>query len=215
MNTPEPLIPSTFLFHFSIPLLEKSRLFKGNLGAEYELPPLPGLSGTPQFCSVRGAWSRQGIRFEFHVTGRGAPIPDYHESAEDAEGVWLWIDTRATHNVHRATRFCHQFRILIHGIGEGTVGPDIQRPPIYRSREQSSAADPECYSANIRRTAGRYIVDVHLPAECMVGFDVSEHRQLGFFYSVRDSELGWNYWTDARQLPFTDDPSIWSTLEME
>ncbi len=211
----ESLIPSTFLFHFSAPMLEKPKLFQGKLAPRHELPMLSALdSGGESFTRVRAAWSRQGLRFEFHVTGRGAPLPDYHESVADFEGVWLWLDTRATHNVHRATRFCHLFNAFIHGREEGESGPIMVRSPIHRAREQPLAEAPAAFTASLRIGRGQYVVDVHLPAKSLVGFDPSEHTQLGFFYAVRDSELGWNYWTSARQLPFAEDPSVWSTLEM-
>jgi hypothetical protein len=215
MSTAENLIPGTFLFHFAVPLLEKTRLFQGKLGPQFELPRLSALSGNESFSSVRVAWSRQGVRFEFHIAGRGAPLPDYHESVEDFEGIWLWLDTRATHNVHRATKFCHLFNIFIHGREEGEGGPVMVRAPIHRAREHSPAPEPEAFSAELRSTKGNYVVDVTLPAKSLVGFDSNEHRQLGFFYAARDSELGWDYWTDARQLPFAEDPSVWSTLDME
>lgn len=214
MNTVENLIPGTFLFHFAVPLVEKTRLFQGKLGPQFELPRLSALSGSNSFSSVRGAWSKQGVRFEFHIAGRGAPLPEYHESVEDFEGAWLWLDTRATHNVHRATKFCHLFNVFIHGRRQGEDGPIIVRSAIHRAREQPAASEPDAFSATLRSTKGNYVVDVQLPAECLVGFDSNEQRQLGFFYAIRDSELGWDYWTNARQLPFAEDPSVWSTLDM-
>ncbi len=214
MSTVENLIPETFLFHFAVSISEKQRLFQGKLSKEYELPRLSTLAGKDSFSSVRAAWSRQGVRFEFHIEGRGAPLPDYHESIEDYEGVWLWLDTRATHNVHRATRFCHLFNVLIHGRTEGEEGPLISRSSIHRAREQPAAQDPEAASAQLRSTKAGYVVDVRLPAKSLVGYDTDEYRQLGFFYTVRDSELDWDYWTAARQLPFSEDPSVWSTLDM-
>lgn len=88
------------------------------------------------------------------------------------------------------------------------------RSPIHRAREQPAAEAPDAFTASLRPGKARYVVDVHIPAKSLVGFDANEHRELGFFYAVRDSELGWNYWTSARQLPFAEDPSVWSTLEM-
>jgi hypothetical protein len=213
-DTAESLIPSTFLFHFLAPLREKPKLFQGKLGPRYELPALSALSSEESFTRVRAAWSRQGLRFQFHVTGRGAPLPDYHESVADFEGVWLWLDTRATHTVHRATKFCHLFNVFIHGREKGESGPIMVRSPIHRAREQPAAEAPDAFTASLRPGKARYVVDVHIPAKSLVGFDANEHRELGFFYAVRDSELGWNYWTSARQLPFAEDPSVWSTLEM-
>lgn len=214
MNTAESLIPETFLFHFQVPILEKPRLFQGKLSAKHELPRLSTLASNESFTTVRAAWSRQGVRFEFHIQGRGAPLPDYHESVGDFEGVSLMLDTRATHNVHRATRFCHNFRTLIHGRQEGEKGPIIMRAAIHRAREQTAAADPDACSVQLRSNKDTYVVDVHLPSQSLVGFDPEEHRQLGFFFAARDSELGWDYWAGSRQLPFTEDPSVWSTLDM-
>jgi hypothetical protein len=53
-----------------------------------------------------------------------------------------------------------------------------------------------------------------LPAQAITGYDSTEHKRLGFFYAVIDRELGWQTLALGPELPITEDPSLWGTLEL-
>ncbi len=52
------------------------------------------------------------------------------------------------------------------------------------------------------------------PAECLQGYDRDSNPLLGFYYAVKDAELGEQFLTVGREFPFDHDPSLWSTLEL-
>ena len=52
------------------------------------------------------------------------------------------------------------------------------------------------------------------PVSALTGYDPEEHRRLGFFYAVRDDELGEQLLTATPEFPFWEDPSLWSVLEL-
>jgi len=59
-----------------------------------------------------------------------------------------------------------------------------------------------------------YVLEALVPAEALTGFDPEEHSRLGFTYFVRDSELGEQTLGVGSELPFTEDPSLWCSLEL-
>ena len=72
------------------------------------LPDLAALDGRASWASVRVGWNAEGLGIAIHADGLGAnaKTPDRPEGFAT---VNLWIDTRDTRNVSRATRYCHRF----------------------------------------------------------------------------------------------------------
>ena len=46
------------------------------------------------------------------------------------------------------------------------------------------------------------------------GFDPEQNPRLGFFFVVRDMELGDHLLSGGPDFPYWEDPSLWSTLEL-
>ena len=111
------LLAPRFLFRFSLPVKRKSPVWgKTSLDESYRLADLAALdAGTasqePSFADVRMAWDTDGIAISLKVTGKGQPLWCRESRIEDSDGLVVWIDTRATHNIHRASKFCHSFAL--------------------------------------------------------------------------------------------------------
>lgn len=65
-----------------------------------------------------------------------------------------------------------------------------------------------------RATRSGYELEIWTPAECLQGYDRDSNPLLGFYYAVKDAELGEQFLTVGREFPFDHDPSLWSTLEL-
>ena len=61
---------------------------------------------------------------------------------------------------------------------------------------------------------GGYLAEVFLPAGALNGFDPDQNPRLGFFYAVRDLELGEQLSSVDAEFPYWEDPSLWSVLEL-
>ena len=59
-----------------------------------------------------------------------------------------------------------------------------------------------------------YRLEAFLPAAVLTGFDAAEHPRLGFYYALRDAELGEQFLSVNADFPYWDDPSLWSVLEL-
>src|SRR5262249_54443947 len=130
-ETTNTLLAPRFLFRFSVPVRCRDPVWKAGgveLDASYQLLNLAELDrGTGDrerhFADVRMAWNNEGLALNVHVDGRQQPVWCREGRLEDSDGLQVWIDTRATLNIHRASRYCHRFAFLPAGGGRGNAEP--------------------------------------------------------------------------------------------
>ena len=77
-------------------------------------------------------------------------------------------------------------------------------------RELEAAGPPERPATTV---SGVPIEPLYTP-ESLNGFDPEQNRRLGFYYAVRDSELGEQVLSVGSEFPYWEDPSLWSVLEL-
>jgi hypothetical protein len=215
---PQQLLPPSFLFRFAVPCRQAAKLWsaKGaDLGEEFLLSSFAELDDAPQRVAVRAAWSEQGVVFSVAVSGKKQAPWCRESKIEDSDGVYLWIDTRDTHNIHRASRFCHQFVILPSGGGHRQDEPVAELLAINRARENPKPIRPGMLGAVTHKLKDGYRLDVAIPAAALTGFDPAEHPRLGFHWAVIDREIGEHTFCCPSALPYREDPSTWGTLELQ
>lgn len=213
------VVPPGFLFRWSFAAVhlaelphQSGRLL--NLPAKCRLPSFSELDSKRDFADVRVAWNANGIGVSVDVRSRSR-TPSCHANAiRDSEGLNLWIDTRNTPGVHRATRFCHQFCLLPSGGGSRNRDPVAIQVPMARAREESNPIDVSLVSIQADVQHDGYWLDTWLPKEAFVGFDPSSSAKLGFHYIVRDLEHGVQTLAVGTEFPVEVDPSLWQTLEL-
>jgi hypothetical protein len=214
---PSQLLPPSFLFRFAVPCRHSKAFWtaKGfDLGDEYLLPSFAELDDAPQPVAVRFAWNEQGLLFSVTISGK-KQAPWCRESRiEESDGLYLWIDTRDTHNIHRASRFCHQFVFLPIGGGHRQDEPVAELLAINRARENPRPVRPGVLRALHCKLPSGYRLDGHVPAEALTGFEPAEHPRLGFHWAVIDREIGEHTFCCPIGLPYREDPVCWGTLEL-
>lgn len=216
------LLSPRFLFQFAVPIRRKSPLWtqtSAALDESYRLPNLAALdartsSQEPSFADVRMAWDVKGLAIHAFINGKHQPPWCRDSRPEDSDGMEIWIDTRATHNVHRATKFCHRFIFLPTGGGRGSAEPVAEQALINRARENAPPIRPRELQAKSKVTKTGYELSVLIPATALAGFDPANHRSIGFTYAIRDRELGLATFSSGTGFPFDEDPSCWATVEM-
>ncbi len=57
-------------------------------------------------------------------------------------------------------------------------------------------------------------MEAFLPAAVLNGFDAEQNPRLGFYYVVKDTELGEQVLNVGADFPYWEDPSLWSVLEL-
>lgn len=211
-------VPPPFLFRFSFPVLRREGLpGKGgrlNLPEECRIAAPAVLSGAKPFADVRLAWNDGGLAISVEAAGKSESPSGLLVRPDEADGLQVWIDTRNTQNIHRASRFCQSFCLLPNAEGPDGLGAGAVFMAIPRASAEPPRPDPESIrlTASLSRTS--YLLEAWLPADTLFGFDPDSSPRLGFYYCVRDRELGEQYLTVGRDFPFNSDPSLWSTLEL-
>ncbi|MBX7165169.1 MAG: hypothetical protein K1X74_02355 [Pirellulales bacterium] len=217
MSEGEALLPARALFRFELPCSRKATLWSAKgaeLGPEFRLPNLGELEGRSEFADVRMAWNESGLAFSAVVTGKTRTPWCRESKPADSDGLHVWIDTRDTHNTHRATRFCHWLALLPAGGGGRLMDPVAALLAINRARELPKPLAYDVVKLRGSVKANGYSVEAFVPAAALTGFDATEHPKLGFTYAVRDSELGEQTFCCPGALPYMEDPSLWCTLEL-
>jgi hypothetical protein len=221
-ETSNTLLSPRFLFRFSVPVLRGDLAWKTGgveLDEKYHLVNLAELDTATHtrertFADVRIAWNAAGLTFNVKVDGKKQPPWCREGRLEDSDGLQVWVDTRATLNIHRASRYCHRYAFLPAGGGSGQTEPVADQLLINRARENARPIRPRELQVASRVMKSGYWLAAFVPAVALGGYDPQQYRQLGFTYAVYDRELGLQTFAAGPGIPFDEDPSCWAALEL-
>ena len=214
-----PLLPQAFWFRVSLPCPKvdaipraKGRLL--DLPGSCALPDLGELDGRPSWARALVGYNAAGLGVAIEVSDKAGPISPEPERMSGVDGVQVWIDTRDTRNVHRATRFCHRFvASLVPGAGR-SLEVQVAQKPIARAVADAPGANAGQVQARAERTLSGWRLELFFPAEALHGFDPETNRRLGFYYQVTDPDRGDQFLGVGREFPVGEDPSLWATLSL-
>lgn len=211
------LLSERFLFRFAVPCRRQEPLWTSDgpqLGSQHVLPVLAALEPGRVFAEVRAGWSQAGLAFFVRVEGKKHPPWCRESRPDESDGLRVWIDTRDTHNIHRATRFCHQFIFMPAGSGRALDDPVAEQMLINRARENAAPVRPGVLQVRRQKRVDGYLLEAFVPAAALTGFDPAESPRLGFTYAVVDRELGEQTFSCGGEFPYREDPSLWATLDL-
>lgn len=214
------LLPAPFWFRwrFPCPWVDLSPAPKGrmwSLPAESRLPIPWAMEGKKPWWQLSAGWSEAGLGFSLDVEGKRTPAMFDADHPNLSDGLQLWIDTRDTRDVHRATRHCHQFLARV-STRKSTKEPhvEVEARKIHRALADAPTDKASRIVARSGLTRTGWWLDLFLPAETLHGYDPDTNPRLGFGYSLHDPVVGDQFLTVGRDFPIGEDPSLWSTLEL-
>lgn len=216
-----PLLPQAFWFRLAVPCPRvegipkakaKGRLF--DLPASCALPDLAELDDRKSWADVRVAWNAEGLAVQVEATGTSGKV-GAGDRLEGMDGLRVWVDTRDTRNVSRATKFCQRFDAkLIASSSRSSLGVEVARRPIARAVAEPPVPRADTINAQAERTRDGWRIEIFFSAEALHGFDPETNRRLGFAYQVSDPELQDQFLGVGREFPVGENPSLWATLEL-
>jgi hypothetical protein len=221
MMIAKPLLPQVFWFRMAAPCVrieeipraaDSARLL--DLPETCALPDWGQLDGLAPWAKVRVAWNPQGLGITVAADGVSAQqlAPD---RPEGFAMVQLWIDTRDTRTVSRATRFCHRFVARIQAAKSGRrLTVDVSQRPIARAQADAPICRSELIDNRVELGKSGWSLEVFLPAKVLNGFDADTNRRLGFAYQIADYVRPDQFLGIGREFPVGENPSLWSTLEL-
>lgn len=215
-----PLVPNRFLFRLAHPCRFIEDLPREGEDDLLDLPESCRIDNGAEmdelrnFADVRLAWNDQGLALQVEVRGKEQATVGDVSRPRHSDGVSLWLDTRDARTSHRASRFCHLFHFLPSGGGPERDEPVFVQTKIHRALDDAPLAAAGAVPFRFQRVTGGYRLEAFLPAAILTGFDPEQNRRLGFFYAVRDNELGEQTLGAGVDFPYAEDPSLWSVLEL-
>ncbi|HXG08556.1 MAG TPA: hypothetical protein VNK04_02095 [Gemmataceae bacterium] len=215
-----PLIPHRFLFRIAYPCRYVKDMPREQDDGLVELPEscridnFAGLDEKRNFADVRLAWNELGLGLQVEVRGKEQLPQGDAARPRGSDGLTLWIDTRQARGSHRASRYCHQFHFLPTGGGPEREEPVFAQTKINRALQDAPLCAPGAVPFRSTPRKGGYRLEAFLPAAVLNGFDPEQNPRLGFFYAVRDAELGEQLLSADSDFPYWEDPSLWSVLEL-
>lgn len=214
------LLPQPFWFRVAHPCRRvdsiprpKGRLL--DLTAAHDLVDLAQLGGKPSWASARSAWNPQGLGFSFEVRDKVGVISPEPGRPTGMDAVQLWIDTRDTRTIHRATRYCHRFVATLRPAGGKSLDVEISQKPIARALADPPMTLAARAQGRAERTVSGWRLELYFPADALVGFDPDENRRLGLAYQVTDPDRGDVFSGVGREFPIGEDPSLWASLILQ
>jgi hypothetical protein len=216
------LIAPRFLFRFAVPVKRRDPIWKQGgveLDESFRLLNLAALDAASadaerSFADVRMAWSPDGLLFNVFVEGKEQPPWCRDSRLADSDGLSVWIDTRATLNIHRASRYCHRFAFLPGGGGRENSEPVADQLLINRARENARPTRVRELQVASKLKKDGYWLAGFVPAVALGGYDPQQHRQLGFTYAIFDRERGLQTFAAGPAFPFDEDPTCWAVLDL-
>lgn len=222
------LIPQEFWFRLAIDCPEmnvgktqKQKPTAGTRAAAIQLPAtsiLPNfqaLGGRESWFEVRAGWEPGGLALAFEIFGKTRPIQSDPYAIGGRDEIEIWIDTRDTREIHRASRFCRRFLVTFpESEKSGPLKADVAALKIARAQTDAPPLKPGLIDARAETTpdGDGYRLTLFFPAEALHGFDPETNRRLGFAYRIGDPERGDSFLTLGREFPIGEDPSLWATL---
>jgi hypothetical protein len=216
------LLPQAFWFRIAanclciedMPRSERS-------GPLLDLPPscaLPdgaSLEGGQSWAEVRVGWNDRGLGIAVEAEG----VDDRQRAGDRPEGfatVHLWVDTRDTRDVNRATRFCHSFvaQLSVHA-SPRTLRVDVAQRPIARAVADAPLGKGDLIESRAELGRQGWKLELFIPAAALNGFDPETNRRLGFAYQVADYVREDQFSGVGRDFPIGENPSLWSTLVLQ
>jgi hypothetical protein len=180
---------------------------------EAALPALgQSVSGQNSLASFRMAVSDTALFVSAYVTGKRHKAWCRESMLDSSDGLHVWIDTRNSRDVHRATRFCHHLVFAPAGRGPKFEQPCCGWVPINRARENSKPPSDKSISLQAVVSAAGYELHAAIAWNGLTGFDRNDFPVIGFYMAVIDRELGWQSLGLAPPYPVAEDPSIWLEL---
>lgn len=216
----ENVVPPSLLFDFrhivpacGLPSSKKSgRLL--SLGTNAPLFAPAKLNGQRGFCEFRIGWHTEGLAICVSVEGKSKPPSGSSVNADRSDSVKLWIDTRPSGIVHRATEYCHSL-ICFPVDDENSGQPSADVLPIAQQRATRIETNTEKFQFRTHTSKSGWELEIWIPGTQLSGYrEIAEIGRIGFHAVVNDTELGEQSFSVADDFPTSYDPATWTQMDL-
>lgn len=160
------------------------------------------------FSEIRMGWNPRGLIFEIHIQKEFEEcfFPEYRKG----DSIELFIDTRDLKNAGFIHRFCHHFVMLPKPIEEISA----QEVTVFRTDDRHELCEGKKIHVVSEFKKKSYIVAIHLPEDCLYGYDSSSFDRLGFAYRINARGNINHFNVSSEYLNLEQHPNRWASMQM-
>lgn len=215
------IVPPSLLFDLRLPLKACDSPSQKKTGSLLKLTDAhrlftpSALNEDDQYATIFAGWNPDGFAIKVVVDGKPDAASGDSSDLSISDAILLWLDTRPTGDVHRATEYCHHFA-LIPADEQASGEAVVVSQPIAQQRATRIEFNAKLIKQRTKFTKTGYEMEVWLPVTQLHGYrEISDIGRLGFHCVVKDSHLGDQPFNLSGDFPTGYDPSTWICLELE
>lgn len=198
------------LFSVSTPCHRRSGKVQAELGMHYTLPSFASLCAEEEFASVAIAWDLEGLWAS--VTVEQPLERSLFPEVQKGDSVEFFVDTRDSKASGFNNRFCHHFFFLPTEAG-GRMAGEITR---FRTEDTHEWCDAKELKTTLHTHKEFYRLDIHIPVNCLHGYDPEQFNRLGFTYRInRAGGKPQHFAVCSRDYQIEQQPSLWASLRLD
>ena len=205
-----PLAPVHFFeIGASLHYLKKGKESLLETNKTYLLPSTSFLCGEAPFADVAMGWNEEGIHAWVNVKKPFEKV--VYPNVQAGDSIHFFFDTRDVKTSGWNTRFCHHFFFLPESF-EGTQAGEITR---FRGEDQHELCPGDLLKVTSKILRTGYVLKIFIPENCLVGYDPSQFKRLGFSYQILGPKgLCQHFSALSGEYPIEQLPSLWSSLQL-
>ena len=213
----DKIVPELLDEKYSVPVWYNAERFNAWRTRDGAVPEAaPRGAKNEKLFDFRIGWADEALCMTVVVTGKKEQPFWRLSELDDADVLRICFDTRDLRVSRRANRYCCKFAFYpFIGDTEKKAKPFAQWIPIARAKEAANPVDVKTIAMASKRRKDGYAMSVVIPAASLGGFHPISFNRFGMHYAARDSEHGVFALQHHDPIPYEDDPSLWSSFEME
>lgn len=213
------IVPPSFLFQYSMAIphvaaipYRKGKLLRLADSSRLFVPGVMNEASAP--FDLKVAWNAEGLGIEIGVSGKKLAPAGRLGNLKTSDHISLFVDTRHTASVHRATEYCSSLKVLPCD-EDADNQPSVSFAEIAQQRSVKKDLNGRKCEVRCHVCSDGYNVELWIPGTQLFGFDEApEIGRIGFCCMVHDTELGEMPLSVGDDFPVAFDPSTWLQMEL-
>lgn len=186
--------------------VSKAKLFS----KKYLLQSFSKILNEEEFAKVYMAFSENGLYFIFDIktSFRKAFFPEIRRG----DSIEIFIDTRDLKTKGYITKFCHHFVFFAEDI-KGYKAKEMTR---FRADDMHEICDPKDLKVLSIVKPKTYMLDIHIPSFCLIGYNPSDINYLSFTYRINRYQMpAQNFSLSSNEHVIEKSPHLWAKMHLK
>lgn len=179
------------------------------LNKKYLIKSFCSLLEEEEFAQCYMAWAEKGLYFIFDINH---PFTKATSEFKKSDSVEIFIDTRSLKTKGYITKFCHHFVFFAEEV-DSHKGMEVTR---FSSDDMHKLCDSKDLIVESIIKSKSYLLNIEIPATCLVGFNPQEINQISLTYRVNRFEAPCqDFSISSKEHNIEKSPHLWAKFSFK